>query len=136
MYCNVTTFWQEIRARYATRFFSTLYLQSILIQLLSYIHIHICMYVCIYNDTYTGIVVAKRTDQLITRGKLNLNVCHNVRGRKGFTLPSHFLLEENQKSKFEFEYMKNIFPSIIIQYDFDRWPILSTCTFFEFSWEM
>ena len=46
------------------------------------------MYVCIYNDTYTGIVVAKRTDQLITRGKLNLNVCHNVRGRKGFTLPS------------------------------------------------
>lgn len=71
-----------------TRFFSTLYLQSILIQLLSYIHIHICMYVCIYNDTYTGIVVAKRTDQLITRGKLNLNVCHNVRGRKGFTLPS------------------------------------------------
>lgn len=45
---------------------------------------------------YTGIVVAKRTDQLITRGKLNLNMCHNVRGRKGFTLPSRdiFFLEE------------------------------------------
>lgn len=44
-------------------------------------------------------------------------------------LARHFLLEENQKSKFEFEYMKNIFPSIIIQYDFVKILIRSMANF-------
>lgn len=48
---------------------------------------------------YTGIVVAKRTDQLITRGKLNLNMCHNVRGRKGFTLLSRDIFFGRDKNQ-------------------------------------
>lgn len=42
-------------------------------------------------------------------------------------LARHFLLEENQKLKFE--YMKNIFPSIIIQYDFVKILIRSIANF-------
>lgn len=85
MYCNVTTtFWQEIRARYATRFFHPLFTIDPNTTFILYIYIYI--YKTIrkqYGISSPNVLISQ-----LQRGKLNLNVCHNVRGRKWFTLPS------------------------------------------------
>lgn len=123
MYCNVTTFWQEIRARYATRFFHPLFTIDPNTTFIIYINIYIMI------RRYTGIVVAKRTDQLITRGKLNLNMCHNVRGRKGFTLPSRDIFFGRDKNQNLNLNSKNILPSVIVRYDFVKILIRSMVNF-------
>lgn len=65
MYCNVTTtFWQEIRARYATRFFHPLFTIDPNTTFMLYIYIYI--YIKRYESSTGYHRTAKRTDQLVT----------------------------------------------------------------------